>query len=137
MIYTSCWDNYHKYKELGYDIVSISNTMPDEYKHLKIVTIRDVVPSFDLINLVKFGNSDYEKYIHYYKLQLSKLNPYQVHLDLMDRVAMCYEPFDINLLALRLDGEPFYGSKSKFCHRHILSEWLNNNGYPCEELLRK
>ena len=52
---------------------------------------------------------------------LSKLNPHEVKSDLYnlankrDVFILCYE------------------TPEKFCHRHIVADWLNENGIHCEE----
>ena len=68
----------------------------------------------------KTGDNDY--YIeHYYDEVLNKLDPHKVveHLYEITRgkdvALVCYEAPD------------------KFCHRHLVAEWLSNNGYQIEE----
>lgn len=62
----------------------------------------------------------YKKY--YYETVLDKLNVNDVYLELMDIskrkdiVLLCYE-------------EPH-----KFCHRHLIKEWLCFNGISCKEI---
>lgn len=67
-------------------------------------------------------NESIEWYKNCYKTVLDKLNPQQVYNDLMEIsnrknvVLLCYE------------------TPEKFCHRHLVSEWLNKNGIKTEEI---
>lgn len=53
------------------------------------------------------------------------------HLDAASTVMkLCY-------LTLNFDSEDIalicYEKPSDFCHRHLVAEWLNQNGFKCEE----
>ncbi|MBR3208903.1 MAG: DUF488 family protein [Bacilli bacterium] len=52
----------------------------------------------------------------YKKYVLSKLDVHQVARALDGKVLLCYEKPGV------------------FCHRHIVAEWLNENGYECKEI---
>lgn len=47
---------------------------------------------------------------------LAQLDVHEIAKDLENRVLLCYE------------------KSADFCHRHIVAQWLKNNGYGCEEL---
>lgn len=52
----------------------------------------------------------------YYRDVLNHLNVHDVARALDGKVLLCFERPD------------------EFCHRHIVAEWLNANGYKCEEM---
>lgn len=51
----------------------------------------------------------------YYRDVLNHLDVHDVARALQDKILLCYE------------------KPGDFCHRHIVAEWLRNNGYECEE----
>ena len=51
----------------------------------------------------------------YFRDVLAKLDVHQVARALDGKVLLCYE------------------KQGVFCHRHLVAEWLNVNGYKCEE----
>jgi len=59
---------------------------------------------------------DVNKYTIDYNNYLSTLDPKIVERELRNRILVCFE------------------SPEKFCHRHLVSKWLNDNGFKCEEL---
>ncbi len=115
MIYTSY---FAKYK--GENGISIARYSPkwwngDVYK--------DLAPNDDLLfwwkSLSKIQQSNIE-YINMYMMSyinniLNKLDVHKVAKDLDGKVLLCYE------------------KPNDFCHRHIIREWFNHNGYACEE----
>lgn len=46
------------------------------------------------------------------------------------------DKLDVNKVAQELDGKVLlcYEKPGAFCHRNIVREWLNENGYECKEL---
>ena len=54
--------------------------------------------------------------ITYLTRVLAQLNVHEVAKELDSKVLLCYE------------------KSVDFCHRHIVAQWLQNNGYGCEEL---
>lgn len=75
-----------------------------------------LAPTPDILWAVKNGGS-VEDYTLAYNSQLSKLDPHEVVRDAgEDAVFVCYE------------------GKDKFCHRHLLADWLRAAGYEVEEL---
>ena len=51
----------------------------------------------------------------YYRDVLNHLDVHEVARALQDKILLCYEKAE------------------DFCHRRIVAEWLNSNGYKCEE----
>lgn len=75
---------------------------------------RKLAPKYWMLMAYKKGKITEEEYIEIYKTEvLSKLDPMKVYDDLInlcgeDSVLLCWE------------------ASGKFCHRHIVSEWLND-----------
>ena len=48
-----------------------------------------------------------------------------------------YAPKLVQILEVKSGGKDVvllcYETPTKFCHRHLVSEWLNRNGFHCEE----
>lgn len=81
---------------------------------------------------------DKELYIERYNEDvLSKLSPVTVVNDLM-MIARGYEPSDILDPDESLDEDKdmillCYEAPDDFCHRHLVAQWLQSAGYPCDE----
>lgn len=92
--------------------VSIAGRAPNWYngKQYKVLA-----PKWSFFKRYKDKNDEMYKnhdfYIeHYYKEVLNKLNPQQVFMELGENaVILCWE------------------ASGKFCHRHLVSQWLMNN----------
>lgn len=94
---------FAKYK--GSDGVAICLYKPYWFKGEHYPTL---APTKEILEDYKNGDIDEEEYIRRYKEDvLSKLNPKEVYNDLKDKVLLCYERYD------------------KFCHRHIVAQWLS------------
>lgn len=111
MILTSYFAHYK-----GEHGVSIAVSTP-KWWHGKIY--KPLLPPWSLVQLIKDCQTEetIELYKSEYKKQLNKLDLDKVFKALDGRVLLCYEPV----------GE--------FCHRHIVSEWLRQNGYDIEEMI--
>ncbi len=104
----------------GSDIVpvAITDKIPEWYAGL---TYQKLAPSYDILMEYKItGNRDV--YIQRFKNELlSKLNPKTVFNELM----------------ILTNGRPFclvcYEKPDSFCHRHLVADWLTENGYECKE----
>ena len=117
MIYTTY---FAKLKSLPKDIVPISicGKAPNNYNGLQY---KKLAPKYDFFMKWK-ENHDNDYYICCFDNQvLSVLNPTQIVADLTamaagrDVALVCYErPRD-------------------FCHRHLVAEWLQKNGYNVQE----
>lgn len=124
MIYTSYFSKVSALPNKlpnGFVAISIAGKSPSWYSGAKY---RILAPKYWFYAKYKEdGDSDYYTE-QYYKEVLNNLNADRVVNDLYrlkkgisgDIVLLCYE------------------SPSKFCHRHLVAEWLNKNGYECEEL---
>lgn len=79
-----------------------------------------IAPSFDILMQYK-QTKDEVTYTKQYKQFLQTLNAKEIVNDLKELsdgkevVLLCYE------------------KSSDFCHRYLVSEWLKENGYKCEE----
>lgn len=107
MIYTSYFGSYR-----GDNGVSIARFYPSNF-----VAYPDLFPSSKLLRLKKSGMiSDDEYKVQYYNEVLNNLNSEKVYSELNEKVLLCYE------------------KAGYFCHRHIVAEWLINNGYKVKEI---
>lgn len=127
MIYTSY---FAKLKELeNHNIVPISicGKAPDWYKGLQY---KKLAPKYGFFMEWK-RNHDKDYYIkHFQDEVLDGLDATDVILDFsrMDYGFNVGEN-DIALIC--------YEKPSGFCHRHLVAEWLNQNGFRCEEWRNK
>ncbi|RHI25702.1 hypothetical protein DW172_03195 [Agathobacter rectalis] len=124
MIYTSY---FAKLKSLPDNIVPISicGKAPDWYTGLQY---KKLAPRYDFFMEWK-KNHDNEYYIKCFNEQvLSKLNATDVILDLS---RICYG-FNVGECDICLIC---YEKPTDFCHRHLVADWLNQNGYKCDEYL--
>lgn len=118
IIYTSY---FAKLKSLPENIipVSICGKAPDWYKGLQY---RKLAPKYDFFIKWK-ENHDNDYYIKCFEEQvLDKLNIHQVVFDLYETVT---DDYDIVLVC--------YEKPTDFCHRHLVANWLTENGYECKE----
>lgn len=118
MIYTSYFGNLRNIPKNIFKI-AISRTLPVE--HCAVIYQYLMPTQMDLFSYRV--NHDAAFYANNYRANvLSKLNPHDVVKDLYD----LSDGRDIVLLC--------YEKPPKFCHRHIVSKWLTDAGYPCTEL---
>ena len=118
MIYTSY---FGKLKKIPENIVpvTICGGVPEWYKGLQY---KKVAPKYGFFQEYK-KNGDQEYYVSHYQSEvLDTLTPEEVVSDLKNLtnnaeniVLLCYE------------------KPEDFCHRHLLANWLNQNGITCEE----
>ena len=114
MIYTSYYAHYK-----GDKGVAISLWLPKWYP-TKIEHFPALAPTQQILQ--KWKNSDKtdadkQEYVEaYINDVLAKLDVHTVAKQLDGKVLLCYE------------------RATDFCHRHIVRQWLNQNGYKCEEL---
>ena len=131
MIYTSY---FAKLKSLPNNIIPISicGKAPDWYKGLQY---KKLAPKYDFFMKWK-ENHDNDYYIKCFNEQvLDKLNAEQVikELDNMllnQTITIDYKDDlkDVPRIALICYEKP-----SDFCHRHLVADWFNENGYECKE----
>ena len=103
MIYTS---NFSNLKNLDIErCLSISIGTP---KWFKGDSYDDLKPTWDIVMNHKAGKINDEEYTKiYYENILNKLNPEKIINELDNKILLCW------------------CGKNKFCHRHIVAEWLN------------
>ena len=118
MLYTSYFANINQLPS-DVAIVAITRIPPKNYKG---ILYQKVAPTRDLLDRWK-KEQDEDFYINYYnKKVLSRLSPLEVIQDLK---ALTNNAENIALVC--------YEKPNDFCHRHLLSDWLVNAGFPCEE----
>ena len=98
--------------------IAISLSVP---KNMKITKCPSLAPTWNILSNYK-EDGDEEKYIKRYKSDvLSKWTPKGLYKYFEDLVAgediafVCYE------------------SPERFCHRHVIAEWLKEAGFEVEE----
>lgn len=105
--------------------ISICSVTPKFYKGLEY---KKLAPSYKLLMDWK-RNKDDELYVLRYREEvLNLLDPREVVKDLL---VMSQNYKGINYMPETC--LICYEKPTDFCHRHIVSEWLNNNGCPCRE----
>lgn len=117
MIYTSY---FAKLKSLPNNIIPISicGKAPDWYKGLQY---KRLAPKYDFFMKWK-ETHDNDYYIKCFNEQvLSKLDAHGVVTNLQSLGS----EYDICLICYEKPGD--------FCHRHLVADWLNKNGFKCEE----
>ena len=132
MIYTSY---FAKLKTLPENIIPISicAKAPSLYKGLQY---KKLAPKYDFFMKWK-ENHDNDYYIKCFKEQvLDKLDvirilhelhgllPYEVKVDIKSSV---WSNSDWHIVLM------CYEKPSDFCHRHLVADWLNENGIECKE----
>ena len=102
--------------------ISICGKAPNGYKGLEY---KKLAPKYDFFMKWK-ETHDNDYYIRCYNEQvLSKLDPRQVFVDLIEMTPSCITFPKIALVC--------YEKSEDFCHRHLVAKWLTENGYECKE----
>lgn len=112
MIVTSYFANHRKLKNEGFAVVSIARFPPGSCKG-----ILDFAPSEDLVRGSKSGTLSEE----YYKA---------CYIKMLDNIPVSRALELVNILKEGNYALCCFCGKNKFCHRHLLAEWLNRN-YEC------
>lgn len=107
MIYTSYFAAYR-----GNKGVSISNSTPYPMND----RCQELIPSWNLVSAYRNERISWKEYRKQYIKQLKELDVHEVYELLDNKVLLCYEKDD------------------QHCHRSIVREWFNRNGYICREL---
>lgn len=122
MIYTSY---FAQLKNLPNNIipVSICGKAPDWYTGLQY---KKLAPKYDFFQEWK-KNHDNDYYIKCYKEQvLDKLTPTGVVVDLSNMIySFNVGETDVALIC--------YEKPNDFCHRHLVADWFNENGFQTQE----
>lgn len=127
MIYTSYFAKLKELENHNIIPISICGKAPDWYKGLQY---KKLAPKYGFFMEWK-RNHDNDYYIeHFQKEVLDGLDATEIILDFSRRAyGFNVGENDIALIC--------YEKPSDFCHRHLVSEWLNQNGFKCEEWRRK
>lgn len=123
MIYTSYFAKLKELERNNIIPISICGKAPDWYKGLQY---KKLAPKYGFFVEWK-KNHDNDYYIKHFQSEvLDGLNATEVILDFskMDYGFNVGEN-DIALIC--------YEKPSDFCHRHLVAEWLNQNGFKCKE----
>ncbi len=121
--YTSYYANCIELSKANIVPISIALYPPRVWFGLEY---KKLAPTFDILLDYKH-NHDEIKYTERFKSEiLDSLDPHDVMKDLIHMAGKNHE------LALVC-----YESSNSFCHRHIVADWLNKHGYPCEEFPTK
>ena len=108
MVLTSYFSRYK-----GSKGVSVANRTPDWVSCDKC---KELMPPWEIVKLYKGGEISWKEFRRAYIKQLKKLDVKEFYNKLNGKVLLCWE------------------TPGKHCHRSILREWFNRNGYSCEEL---
>lgn len=120
MIYTGYYSNKSKYESKGFFTIGISSYLPN-YIDEDTPLYRKIAPNKQMVDILHAG--DRERFIDMFS---SKLNKLDVNNTINELYSLS-EGQDIILLC--------FESPNKFCHRHLVSEWLTCNGEPVSELI--
>ena len=118
MIYTGYYSKIKEYADSGLTLLSISRTKPEFAK--SCIDIPQLFPSNKILWDYKKGKIDEMEYTSKYLDQLNELG--------IDRIIKMIQIFGDNVVLL------CWESPEKFCHRHILADYINkNSGVVVEE----
>lgn len=118
MIYTGYYSKIKEYADSGLTLLSISRTKPEFAK--SCIDIPQLFPSDKILWDHKKGKIDDMEYTSKYLDQLNELG--------IDRIIKMIQIFGDNVVLL------CWESPEKFCHRHILADYINkNSGVVVEE----
>lgn len=119
MYYTSYYGNMNKIDRTKYILASISFQKPD-FCDENVLDCSFLGPWKDLLNDYKNGTISEKEYADQYLDNLKRLWPGLSNWFLInapkDIVFLCYE------------------KPSEFCHRHLLAQFLEEQGFECKEL---
>jgi hypothetical protein len=121
MIYTTY---FAKLRSLPKDIIPIAicAKSPPGYQG---PSYRALAPHYDFYSKYK-TDGDTEYFTTCYRDQILRhMNPTRVVADLYAQAGKGYCDGDIALVC--------YEKSTDFCHRHLVADWLRDNGYDCEE----
>ena len=112
MIYTSYLANYTNFPDCSYTIAICRrlNSPADEH-------MLELAPSWKIVSGIKYDGLSEEDYTKEYISQLESLRESGM-MDLIVKYLTTQIPYN-NVLLLCYEG------KGKFCHRHILRDYLN------------
>ena len=108
---TGCFKNIEDEKNNGFISISLYPSNNDFVKY----EYKSLAPNWKLFENLKSKKITEEKFIQTYSEQLNSLNPSMVFEDLQTMVSG-FEPILMT-----------NGTKKKFCHRHLVANWFENN----------
>ena len=111
MIYTGYYSKIKEYADSGLILLSIYRTKPEFAK--SCIDIPQLFPSDKILWDHKKGKIDEMEYTSKYLDQLNELG--------VDRIIKMIQIFGDNVVLL------CWESPEKFCHRHILADYINKN----------
>ena len=111
MIYTGYYSKIKEYIDSGLTLLSISRTKPEFAK--SCIDIPQLFPSNKILWDHNKGKIDEMEYTSKYLDQLNELG--------VDRIIKMIQIFGDNVVLL------CWESPEKFCHRHILADYINKN----------
>jgi uncharacterized protein YeaO (DUF488 family) len=116
MIYTGYFAKTKSYVDKGLIPISIALKTPFD-----VFKLKEFAPTWDILKEYK-DTKDVERYIERYnseilgKLDITAIiNKINTVASGKDVILMCYE------------------KPGSFCHRHLVAEWLRENGFDCRE----
>ncbi len=123
MIYTSYFAKLKELENHNITPISICAKAPDWYKGLQY---KQLAPKYGFFMEWK-KNHDNNYYIEHFQSEvLDGMDAVEVVLNFSKMVhGFNVGENDIALIC--------YEKSSDFCHRHLVAEWLNQNGFKCEE----
>lgn len=122
MIYTSYFAKLNKLPD-NLCPISISLTQPKGLNYLMRFTL--FMPTWGILNEFK-KTGDTEKYSREFREQILNNNSQK---EVVEHLYSLSQGKDIVLLC--------YESPEKFCHRHLVAEWLRQGGFECKEYNEK
>ena len=123
MIYTSYFAKLKELEKNNIIPIAICAKTPDWYKGLQY---KKLAPKYGFFMEWK-KNHDNDYYIEHFQSEvLDQLNATEVILD-FSRLIYSFNIGENNIALI------CYEKPSDFCHRHLVAEWLNQNGFKCEE----
>ena len=133
MIYTSFFAKLKELEKHNIIPISICAKAPDWYKGLQY---KKLAPKYGFFMEWK-KNHDNEYYIEHFKKEV--LDGLDVIRVLNELQILMPEEIKINMQSPFYINQDFhialvcYEKPSDFCHRHLVAEWLRDNGYRCGE----
>ena len=121
IIYTSYFANYRKYK--GMLEISIARYSPKYFEGYSLINDKrfsDIVPSVELLNLYFDKKINRKEYAKKYIEQIKNVDFNEFYKCYNESILLCFEKF--------------YEDKERyFCHRGVLSYYVNKLGYEMKE----
>lgn len=116
-IFTSYFGNHRNYK----NPIAICGKSPAYYSGFEY---KKLAPKYDFFKSWKDGLITNDEYVIEYKKTV--LDCLDVNRVVEELKSFYPDDQDITLVC--------YEKPSDFCHRHLVADWLNQNGYPTREV---